>query len=167
MLMRSRAIALLLILGLVPQSLAAQDTNIAFAGLKTDVTQPVQVSADQLSVSQSDGTAIFTGNVVITQGDMRLQAASVTIRYAADTRAIESLHAEGGVTLAAGTDAASAESADYLPDTGDLTLTGKVLLTQGAAAISGERLVLSLQSGLGTMSGRVTTTFTPGTTGGH
>lgn len=140
----------------------AQDTNVAFAGLKTDVSQPVQVDADQLSVNQADGTATFSGNVVITQGDMKLQAGTVTILYSADNKAIESLHAEGGVTLAAGTDAATAESADYLPDTGDLTLIGHVVLTQGQAAISGEELVLSLKSGTGTMSGRVTTIFTPG-----
>ena len=153
--------AAVLVLGLALPA-QAQSTNVAFAGLKTDVSQPVQIDADQLSVSQTDGTATFSGNVVITQGDMRLQAGTVTIRYSADQKAIESLHAEGGITLAAGTDAATADSADYLPDTGDLTLIGHVVLTQGQAAISGERLVLSLTSGTGTMSGRVTTIFTPG-----
>jgi lipopolysaccharide export system protein LptA len=140
----------------------AQGTNVAFAGLKTDVSQPVQVDADQLSVNQEDGTATFSGNVIVVQGDMKLQAGAVTIRYSADKRAIQSLHAEGGVILAAGTDAATAETADYLPDTGELILAGKVVLTQGQAALSGEKLTLSLVSGLGTMSGRVTTIFTPG-----
>ena len=152
---------IILALGLTAPAYA-QGTNVAFAGLKTDVTQPVQIDADQLSVNQADGTATFSGNVVITQGDMRLQAGIVTIRYSADNRSIESLHAAGGVTLAAGTDAATATSADYLPDSGDLTLMGGVVLTQGQAAMSGERLVLSLKSGTGTMSGRVTTIFTPG-----
>ncbi len=156
--------ALLLATGLMlaPFAGVAQGTNVAFAGLKTDVSQPVQVDADQLSVSQTDGTATFSGNVLISQGDMKLQAGLVTIHYSADRKAIESLHAEGGITLAAGTDAATAETADYIPDTGDLTLVGHVVLTQGQAAISGERLVLSLKSGTGTMSGRVTTIFTPG-----
>lgn len=149
-------------LALAPFSSTAQGSNVAFAGLKTDISQPVQVDADQLSVNQKDGTATFSGNVVVVQGDMRLQAGSVTIRYTADQKAIESLHAEGGVILAAGTDAATAETADYMPDTGDLILSGQVVLTQGQAAISGEKLTLSLKSGLGTMSGRVTTIFTPG-----
>ena len=160
--MRIARMIMALGLALTPLAATAQGANVAFAGLKTDITQPVQVEADQLSVSQTDGTAMFSGNVVITQGDMRLEAGVVTIRYSADKKAIESLHAEGGVMLAAGTDAATAESADYLPDTGDLTLIGHVVLTQGQAAISGERLVLSLQSGTGTMSGRVTTVFSPG-----
>lgn len=160
--MRIAQMIVVLGLTLAPLAAQAQGANVAFAGLKTDISQPVQVEADQLSISQSDGTAMFSGNVVITQGDMRLQAGAVTIRYSADKKAIESLHAEGGVTLTAGTDAATADSADYLPDTGDLILIGKVVLTQGQAAISGERLVLSLTTGTGTMSGRVTTIFTPG-----
>ena len=75
--------AAVLVLGLVlglALPAQAQSTNVAFAGLKTDGSQPVQIDADQLSVSQTDGTATFSGNVVITQGDMRLQAGTVTIR---------------------------------------------------------------------------------------
>jgi lipopolysaccharide export system protein LptA len=98
----------------------------------------------------------------VVQGDMRLQAGEVTIVYSTDNRSIETLHAEGGVTLAAGTDAATAQTADYRPDTGDLVLIGDVVLTQGAVALSGQKLTLSLTSGTGTMSGRVTTIFTPG-----
>jgi lipopolysaccharide export system protein LptA len=154
--------SLALALALAATSGQAQETNVAFAGLKTDVSQPVQVDADQLSVNQKDGTATFSGNVVVVQGDMRLQAGEVTIVYSTDNRSIETLHAEGGVTLAAGTDAATAQTADYRPDTGDLILIGDVVLTQGAVALSGQKLTLSLTSGTGTMSGRVTTIFTPG-----
>ena len=141
---------------------AAQETGIAFGGLRTDISQPVQVDADSLSINQGDGSATFTGNVVISQGDMRLQAALVSIVYSADRQSIASMRAEGGVTLSAGSDAAKAQTAEYLPGTGELTLSGDVVLTQGQAAISGQKLVLNLQTGLGTMSGRVTTIFTPG-----
>jgi len=159
----SRAVAALFCLILLASApVAAQGTNVAFAGLKTDITQPVEVSADQLSVNQADGTAVFSGNVIVMQGTMKLQAGEVKIAYSADNKAIQSLHAGGGVTLAAGTDAATATEADYMPDSGDLVLTGSVVLTQGPAAISGQKLTLSLKSGTGTMSGRVTTVFTPG-----
>ncbi|MBC7739335.1 MAG: lipopolysaccharide transport periplasmic protein LptA [Candidatus Saccharibacteria bacterium] len=141
----------------------AQDGSaIAFGGLKTDTTQPVQVTSDQLAISQADGTAVFTGNVVIVQGAMKLQAAKVQVNYSADKKAIQNLHAEGGVTLTTGTDAATSDSADYSPDSGELILQGSVVLTQGPAALSGQKLILNLASGLGTMSGRVTTIFTPG-----
>jgi lipopolysaccharide export system protein LptA len=160
--MRVTAAILAVFLAALPLGVQAQGTNVAFAGLKTDITQPVQVTADQLAVNQTDGTANFTGNVVITQGDMKVQAGSVLVHYSPDKKAIQSLHAEGGVTVAAGTDAATSETADYMPDSGDLILQGSVVLTQGAAALSGQKLTLSLKSGLGTMSGRVTTIFTPG-----
>jgi lipopolysaccharide export system protein LptA len=157
-----KAVCLAGLLAVLPLLAQAQGTNVAFAGLKTDITQPVQVTADQLSVNQTDGTATFTGNVIIMQGDMKVQAAEVLVTYGTDNQSIQSLHAGGGVTVAAGSDAAQAETADYRPDTGELILQGAVVLTQGAAALSGEKLTLSLTSGLGTMSGRVTTIFTPG-----
>lgn len=152
--------AVLLVLGLA-MPLGAQEAGITFGGLRTDISQPVQVSADSLSISQADGQAVFSGNVTVTQGEMRLQANLVSIRYGSDQRSIAALHAEGGVTLVAGSDAAQADSADYLPDTGELTLLGNVVLTQGGAAISGQKLVLNLETGLGSMSGGVTTVFTP------
>ena len=153
--------AALFVLAAMPALGQDAGTNVAFGGLKTDTTLPVQVTADQLAVNQTDGTAVFTGNVVIVQGDMKVQAGKVQVNYAADKKAIQSLHAEGGVTVAAGTDAATSETADYMPDTGDLILQGAVVLTQGQAALSGQKLTLSLKSGLGTMSGRVTTIFSP------
>lgn len=159
-----KALALAAALALAPVAALAAGTDIAFKGLKTDPAAPVQVSADQLSVNQTDGTAVFTGNVVVTQGQMVLNAATVRVEYAQDKKAIARLVAEGGVKLADGTDAASAQTADYAPETGALILSGDVLLTQGASAISGQKLTISLKTGLGTMEGRVTTTFTPAQT---
>ena len=152
---------IVLALSLSPDFAIAQSTTVAFGGLKADPTQPVQVTADTLAINQTDGTAIFTGHVVATQGGLKLQAETVRVNYSADQKAVQSLHAEGGVTVAAGTEAASAAVADYLPATGDLTMLGNVLLTQGQSAIAGEKLVMSLVTGIGTMEGRVTTTFVP------
>lgn len=153
--------ALALVLMLLPVAAQAAGTDVAFNGLKTDPTLPVQVTADQLSVNQNDGTALFKGNVVVTQGSMTLAAATVQVQYGPDKKTIAKLLADGGVKLVAGTDAASSQTAEYAPETGDLLLTGDVILTQAASAISGQKLTLSLKTGLGTMDGRVTTTFTP------
>lgn len=157
--LRARLFAILLLLSPLP--VMAAGTDVAFGGLQTDTTLPVKVTADQLSVNQKDGTAIFKGNVIVTQGTMTLQAATVQVLYATDHKSIAKMTAEGGVQLVAGTDAASSSTAEYLPDTGDLTMMGDVLMTQGGAAMSGQSLKLDLKTGLGTMEGRVTTTFTP------
>lgn len=143
-------------------SVSAQQADVRFGGLKQDTTLPVEVTADSLSVDQADGSALFTGNVLAKQGEMRLSAATVRVEYSADGAGIQRLLASGGVTLVSPTDAAEAAEAVYTIDSGMVVMSGNVLLTQGNAAISGESLTVNLKDGTGTMTGRVKTVFTPG-----
>jgi len=141
----------------------AQGTQLAFGGLRADVNAPVQVTSDQLSVDQTTGTAVFEGNVVVVQGDMRLAASAVRVEYSADgSGRIDRLHATGGVTLAAGPDAAEAAEAVYAVAAGEVVLSGSVLLTQGPTTIAGQKLTVDLASGKGRMEGGVTTVLNPG-----
>lgn len=139
----------------------AQSTNLAFGVIQQDTSLPVEVTADSLSVSQQDGTAIFTGNVVIIQGEMRLAAPRVLVVYAEATEGqqarIARLEATGGVTLVSGPDAAEAERADYNVDDGQVVMTGNVLLTQGNSALTSERMTVDLEGGTAQMDGRVRT----------
>lgn len=141
---------------------AAQEAKVAFGGLAQDTTLPVEVEADTLSVNNADGTAVFSGNVLVGQGEMRLSAAEVRVEYAPDGRAIQRLHATGGVTIANLADAAEAREALYTIDSGVIVMTGDVLLTQGQSALSGQKLTINLKDGTGVMEGRVSTTFVPG-----
>jgi lipopolysaccharide export system protein LptA len=138
-----------------------QAATIAFGGLKQDTSLPVDIGADQLSVNNADGTAVFSGNVLVGQGEMRLAAARVEVTYGADGRSIQTLKAMGGVTISNLADAAEAQEALYTIDSGVVVLTGDVLLTQGQSALSGQKLTLDLKSGTGVMEGRVQTTFLP------
>lgn len=147
---------------LAPHAARAQEAKVAFGGLSQDTSLPVEVQADMLSVNNADGTAIFEGNVLVGQGKMRLAAARVTVEYGTDGKTIASLHATGGVTIANLADAAEAREALYTIDTGRIVLTGDVLLTQGASALSGQKLTINLKDGTGVMEGRVSTTFIPG-----
>ncbi len=140
----------------------AQQAKVAFGGLSQDTGLPVNVEADTLSVNNSDGTAVFTGNVVVVQGEMRLTAAEVRVEYAPDGKAIARLHASGGVLIANAADAAEAREAVYTIDSGTVVLTGDVLLTQGPSTMAGQKLTLNLKDGTGVMEGRVSTTFVPG-----
>ncbi|MFZ1468983.1 MAG: LptA/OstA family protein [Paracoccaceae bacterium] len=140
---------------------AAQEAKIAFGGLAQDTTLPVEVQADTLSVNNADGTAVFDGNVLVGQGKMRLAAGRVTVEYGKDGKSIARLHATGGVTIANLADAAEAAEALYTIDSGTIVLTGDVLLTQGASALSGKKLTINLKTGTGVMEGRVATTFVP------
>lgn len=148
-----------LILALLLGTAANAQTNIDLGGITADPKAPVEVSADNLSVDQDSGTAVFSGNVVIGQGDLRLSAGSVRVVYSDSTGDIAQLLATDGVTLVTGSEAAEAATADYNLTTGILTLSGSVLLTQGASALSAEQMTIDLNSGRSQMSGRVRTVF--------
>lgn len=143
----------------------AQGTSIGFGGLRQDTSLPVEVAADALAVNQTDGTATFEGNVLVTQGEMRLSADNVLVLYAGEGAAsgqIRELQATGNVTLVNGAEAAEAQSAVYNIDGGSVVMTGDVILTQGATALSGERLTIDLTAGTGRMEGQVRTIFQTG-----
>lgn len=140
----------------------AQQADIRFGGLQQDTTLPVEVTSDSLSVDQASGAAVFTGNVTAKQGEMRLTAGTIRVEYAEGNQGIDKLIASDGVTLVSPTDAAEATEAVYTISSGNVVMTGNVLLTQGGAAISGERLTVNLTDGTGTMTGQVRTIFTPG-----
>ena len=59
--------------------------------------------------------------------------------------------------LVSGPDAAEADRADYSIDTGVIVMTGNVLLTQGANALSSNNMTVNLTTGTAQMNGRVRT----------
>jgi len=142
--------------------LLAQGASVAFGTIRQDTKQPVEVTADNLSVDQETGTAIFTGNVMIGQGDLRLSAARVLVVYRNQNKGIARLEATGGVTLVSGPDAAESERADYNIDTGTIVMTGNVLLAQGPSALSADKMSVRLSDGTAQMSGRVRTILQTG-----
>lgn len=150
-----------LLLAAAPDRSLAQGANIAFGNAKEDTSQPVEVTADNLSVDQNNGTAVFTGNVVIGQGEMRLSAARVQVYYAEDGTRISRLAATGGVTLVSGDDAAEAARADYNIDNGNIVMTGDVLLVQKGTALTSDKMSVNIADGTAQMQGRVKTVLQP------
>ena len=157
--MKRLLIALALIV--LPAAAMAQGASIALGTPSFDASLPVEVSADSLSVDQGSGAAVFEGNVLVVQGEVRMSAGAVEITYASGDNTtgngIEALRASGGVTFVTATDAVEAAEAVYSIAKATVTLTGDVLLTQGQNAISGDRLVVDLEAGTGRMEGRVRT----------
>ena len=154
-----RAVLILSLVAVTPAS--AQ--NVAFGGIKADTSAPVELAADSLQVNQSDGTAVFNGNVVIGQGEMRLSADKVTVIYAdGDQQKIDRLQATGNVTLVNGPDAAEAAEADYDVASGNIALSGDVVLTQGQNVLRGDRMTVNLSEGSAQVDGRVRSVLQPG-----
>ncbi len=150
-----------LILLCLPPPVLAQGAQIAFGDTAQDSTLPVEVTADNLNVDQQDGTAVFTGNVLIGQGEMRLSAPRVLVVYKDDQSGIEQLQATGGVTLVSGEDAAEASQADYNVDTGLIEMQGDVLLVQGPNALTGDKMFVDTRAGTARVTGRVKTILQP------
>jgi len=144
----------------IASPIAAQ--GVAFGAMADQGDAPVEVTADNLAVNQSDGTATFTGHVVIAQGDMRLAAPKVLVIYAEASERIERLEASGGVTLVSGEDAAEARNARYDIDAQVIVMEGDVLLTQGPSVMSSERMTVDLEKGTAQMGGRVRTILKQG-----
>lgn len=149
------------VMACLPGLVLAQGAQVAFGDTQQDRSLPVEVTSDNLNVNQNDNTAIFTGNVVIAQGEMRLAAPRVLVVYLADQSGIERLEATGGVTLVSGEDAAEAARADYNISTGMIELRGDVLLVQGQSAITGETMLVDTRAGTARVQGRVKTVLQP------
>ncbi|MFM2356887.1 MAG: hypothetical protein RLZZ528_2623 [Pseudomonadota bacterium] len=155
--------ALVLAASLAGAALAQSDgAEVKVEGLRADPTQPVEVTSETLTVDQTGGTAVFQGNVVVIQGDMKMTAPEVTVHYdKKDQSTIERITATGGVTLVSPDSAAEARDAVYTIETGVVVMTGAVLLNQGPSTMSGEKLTVDLDDGTGRMEGGVKTVLMP------
>ena len=151
----------IVVIGFAPYgaSAQAQSAQVSFGTLKQDPDLPVEVTADTLAVNQQDGTAIFNGNVRVSQGEMKLAAAEVLVVYSEQNSSIQRLEATGGVTLVSGPDAAESERADYDITSGTIVMTNNVLLTQGTNALTADKMTVNLRDGTAQMNGRVKTIF--------
>jgi len=156
----------LAILAVLLPGLALAQAEVPFGGLEHDASLPVEITSDRLELDQAAGTAVFSGQVKVGQGTLRLAADRVEVFYDAEstepTGKVQRMVATGNVTLANGAEAAEADHAVYEVAAGTIAMDGNVLLTQGQNALSSQRLDIDLNKGTGRLEGRVQTIFVPG-----
>ncbi len=155
--MNTTRMLLLVAMILFPAASMAQGFQVAFGQMQQDTELPVEVDADNLSVNQNDGSAVFTGNVSIVQGEMRLTADKVNVHYQAETRTIARLVATGDVLLVQGPDVAEADAAEYSIESGNVHMTGNVMVLQEATTITADEMTVNLADNTAHMHGRVKT----------
>ena len=143
---------------LAPPAIA--QTNIALDGFSADATAPVEIASESLTVNRESGSAVFTGDVVIAQGKLRLSAESVEVIYLEASGDISRLLAEGHVIFVTENDAAQSDQAEYNLTDRRLVMTGNVILTQGASTIASDRMTVNLDTGEAQLDGSVRTTLT-------
>ena len=142
---------------------ATAQVAIVFGGVAHDSNQPVEAVSDNLTIDKTNGRALFSGNVIIIQGDLRIAAEDVEVIYSDidGQRGVDEVIATGGVLITRGEDAAEGEDAVYSVAAATLTMTGDVLVTQGTTTIAGYSMVVDMTTGDGIVEGRVRTVLTP------
>ena len=115
---------------------------------------PVDVQADRIEVQDRADRAIFSGNVIATQGNMTMNAARVTVVYTNNNGVdVQRMEATGGVRLHTPSETATGNVGIYDVNRRLVTLIGGVHLSQGQNRVQGGRLVLDLNSHRAVMDG--------------
>ena len=130
------------------QQLSAQ----SIAGFNSN--QPVNYAADRIELQDRQKRVVLSGNVVITQGDLRLTAGRTTVSYTdAGTLRIQRIDATGGVVVTRGNERAQGNAGIYDFNRRVIILSGGVALRRGGDTLNGGRLTIDLNSGLSTVDG--------------
>lgn len=169
-----------------PKAKSTQTTtgiSNALQGFQRNRTDPIKIEANALEVRDKDKTAVFTGNVIVQQGDTQMRCKDLTVHYeggALPTQSakaqplapqqIRRLVANGGVIITTKDQRATGNVGIYDARANTMTLSGNVVLVQGPNLMRGDRLVVDLTSGLSrldaegksTIPGRVHGLFVPG-----
>ncbi|WP_374467991.1 LptA/OstA family protein [Phenylobacterium sp.] len=137
----------------------------ATAQLARNSDAPIDMTADELEVTNNACTAIWRGNAEALQGDSRLRAQVLRIFNAkgaatggaqagANCGELERLEAEGQVYYVTPNQRVRANNGVYVAATETLTMTGDVVAVQGQNVLRGTKMVFNTRTGEGNMVGQ-------------
>src|SRR5687768_18178322 len=99
----------------------------AIAGFNSN--QPVDYAADRIELQDRQNRVVLSGDVVITQGDLRLTAGRTTVAYSdAGALRIQRIDATGGVIVSRGGETARGSAGVYDFNRRVIILSGGVAL---------------------------------------
>ena len=129
----------------------------AVAESRHDSSAPIDFAADHIELQDKANRAILSGNVRITQAEMVLTAARVTVAYSGKVTdgspRASRIDASGGVTVTRPDQRASGSYGVYDVDRRTVIMLGGVRLSQGANNINGSRLTINLDTGKAVVDG--------------
>ena len=136
-----------------------------------NTSQPIDIHADKFTGDLNAKTFTYSGNVIVTQGDIRMRADTMKVNTA-DGKAPTTIVATGSVIVdSPNSGTATGDSGIYDVPSHLVTLTGrKVVLAHNKDVSSGTKLTVNLVTNIATFvsdkaqggNGRVQGTFTPG-----
>lgn len=145
-----RGYALVLSLSLLAAVPAAAQT-------RHDSTAPIDFASDRIELQDRANRVLLTGNVRITQANMTLTAARMTVAYTGEitngSPQVSRLDGSGGVTVTRPDQSARSQYAVYDLNRRVITMVGGVTLRQGTNTVSGGRMSIDLDTGRATIDG--------------
>jgi lipopolysaccharide export system protein LptA len=185
-----RNVALALALAFVfvaPAAAATKDAGGSFLPGSSS-KQPVSIEADKLVYFDKEQKAVYTGNVVVIQGDSKMTCSGLTIFMekagapdaapasdpaktgaAGSSSHVKHLDAAGPVTVISKTQVATGDRASYDKAQNKVWLLGNVTLSDSGNVTKGDKLTYDLTTGQATVdtgaAGRVKGLFIPGSNG--
>jgi lipopolysaccharide export system protein LptA len=163
------------------KSSSSNDAVAIFPG--TNSKEPISIDADKLVYYDKERKAVYSGNVVVIQGDTKMTCSVMTVLLdRAPTQSappptngasapttdsgVKHLDAAGPVTVVSKTQVATGDTGSYDKAQDKVWLIGHVTLSDGQNVTKGDKLTYDLKSGLATVdtsakSGRVHGQFIP------
>lgn len=140
---------------------------------------PIHIVSDRLDAFNEKKLAVFTGNVVATEGDKVIKSDQLFIYYknvenkggvkkaGAESEAgdLERIEARGNVRITQGKKIVTGENAVYLNDDQKIIVTGNPVMKDGVNTIKGDKIIVLLDEDRGIVEsaggGRVSVTLYP------
>jgi lipopolysaccharide export system protein LptA len=146
---------------LASPALGANDFGLS----KRDANAPIQVSADRFDADFNAKSGVYSGNVIVVQGDFHLRSDKVRVNVI-DGKP-DKIFAYGNVVFAAPSGNATGDNGVYDVAPRLITLTGRVILNKEKNVMRGTTLTVNLATGQaqlgakGAPGNRVVGSFTP------
>ena len=151
---RAAILPMWLMAALVAAGAARLAAAPATQSLGLDSTQPIAVNADSFLADLNNETGTYTGNVIVTQGQVRLHADEVKV-HAPGGRAAR-MEANGNVIVDSPSGQAVGDAGVYDVPQQTIRLTGNVVLTKDANVMRGNALEVSMATGLARLTADAT-----------
>ncbi len=125
--------------------------------------KPLTIDADSAVVDQINNTTIYSGNVILTQGDLLLKSDTLTVSIA--DKEVSKVVAQGTPVTIKRSDkqgcdvTGQSKRIEYTPADETILLLGSAKLNQQQTELNGEHIVYKLSEALLKSEGRTRTVF--------
>jgi lipopolysaccharide export system protein LptA len=158
---------------------AGKKSGAPFAGFGSNSKEPIKIDSNKLEVYDKENRAVYSGDVVLVQGQTTLRSTTMTVFYvsnkatgggastpASGQNSIRQIDFAGPVSILSGTQSATSKFMVYDAQAETVTMTGNVVIADCDNVQRGERAVYDIKTGRATVDaggkGRVQGIFTPG-----